>query len=84
MIAFLKAIQVHPHPEYFPAKQRADVIIANCAHPAYRSMLQNYSDRARHSSFGQHAPNILSEALSWHQRYVETGSMLAADPLKLG
>lgn len=65
-------------------KQRADVIIANCAHPAYRPMLQDYSDRARHSSFGQHAPNILSEALSWHQRYVEMGSMLAADPLKLG
>jgi succinyl-CoA:acetate CoA-transferase len=65
-------------------KQRADVIIANCAHPAYRPMLQDYSDRARRSSFGQHAPNILSEALSWHKRYVETGSMLAADPLKLG
>lgn len=57
-------------------KQRADVITAQCAHPDYRPMLEDYRRRARASSYGQHAPNILSEALSWHQRYVETGSML--------
>jgi succinyl-CoA:acetate CoA-transferase len=57
-------------------KQRADVIIANCSHPAYRPMLEDYYRRARQSSYGQHAPNLLSEALSWHQRYVETGSMM--------
>ena len=56
-------------------KQRASLIIENCAHPDYRDALHDYVARARHSAFGQHAPNILSEALSWHQRYVETGSM---------
>ena len=57
-------------------KQRAAVIIARCSHPDYRPMLEDYYRRARASSYGQHAPNILSEALSWHQRFVETGSML--------
>ncbi len=56
-------------------KARAKAIIENCAHPEYRPMLQDYFDRALKSSFGLHAPNILNEALSWHQRFVETGSM---------
>ena len=57
--------------------QRARVIIENCAHPTYRPALADYYSRARRDSFGLHAPMILSEALSWHRRYVETGSMLA-------
>ncbi|MCD2171901.1 acetyl-CoA hydrolase/transferase family protein [Rhizobium sp. C4] len=57
-------------------KQRAELVIANCAHPAYRPMLEDYYHRALKTSYGLHAPNILSEALSWHQRFVETGSML--------
>ncbi|RAN36562.1 acetyl-CoA hydrolase/transferase family protein [Hyphomonas pacifica] len=57
-------------------KQRADVIIKNCVHPSYRDAIQDYYKRARQNSFGQHAPTLLNEALSWHQRYVETGSML--------
>jgi len=56
-------------------KQRATVIIENCAHPDYRDALRDYFDRAQRGSFGQHAPNILSEALSWHQRFTQTGSM---------
>ena len=27
------------------------------------------------SALGQHTPHLLGEALSWHQKYVETGSM---------
>ncbi|WP_308721082.1 acetyl-CoA hydrolase/transferase family protein [Komagataeibacter xylinus] len=57
-------------------KQRAEVIIANCAHPDYRPMLQDYYKRARAGSFGQQSPHLLTEALSWHQRFIETGSML--------
>ncbi len=57
-------------------KQRAKVIIENCAHPAYRPMLEDYYARALKTAYGLHAPNILSEALSWHQRFVETGTML--------
>lgn len=56
-------------------KQKSALIIENCAHPDYRDALRDYFDRALHSSFGKHAPNNLAEALSWHQRYVETGSM---------
>ena len=59
-------------------KQRAKVIIANCAHPMYRDMLQDYYDRALHSSYGLQSPHMLNEALSWHQRFIDTGSMLPA------
>ena len=56
--------------------QRADVIIENCVHPSYRDAIRDYYRRARQTSFGKHAPTLLNEALSWHQRYVETGTML--------
>ncbi len=58
-------------------KQRAEVIIANCAHPRYRPALMDYYTRARQGSYGQQSPSLLKEALSWHQRFIETGSMLA-------
>ena len=38
-------------------------------------MLRDYYARALKDSFGKHAPTLLNEALSWHQRFVETGSM---------
>jgi len=57
-------------------KQRAEVIIDNCAHPDYRPGLRDYYRRARQHSYGQQSPSLLTEALSWHQRFVETGSML--------
>ena len=56
-------------------KQRAKLIIANCAHPDYRPLLQDYYDRALKESYGLQSPTLLTEALSWHQRFVETGSM---------
>lgn len=55
-------------------KQRARVIIDKCAHPDYRDQLNDYFDRAR-AKGAQHTPHILTEALSWHQRFVETGDM---------
>lgn len=55
-------------------RQRAKAIIDNCAHPDYRPMLQDYFDRASDTA-GMQTPHILDEALSWHQRYVETGDM---------
>ena len=58
-------------------KQRAKVIIANCAHPDYRDALKDYYDRAMKGSYGLQTPHLLSEALSWHQRYIETGAMKA-------
>ncbi|WP_052453078.1 acetyl-CoA hydrolase/transferase family protein [Celeribacter indicus] len=56
-------------------KQKAEIIIERCAHPAYRDALRDYYERAKKSSFGGHAPHDLREALSWHQRFIDTGSM---------
>lgn len=54
-------------------RERARVIIANCAHPSWRDSLQDYYDRA--TAFGGHTPHILEEALSWHVRLRKTGRM---------
>ncbi|WOK36738.1 acetyl-CoA hydrolase/transferase family protein [Sphingomonas sp. C3-2] len=56
-------------------KQRAKVIIENCAHPFFKPLLADYFERAQRNSFGLQSPMILKEALSWHERFVETGSM---------
>ncbi|KRB42658.1 acetyl-CoA hydrolase/transferase family protein [Phenylobacterium sp. Root700] len=56
-------------------KQRAKVIIENCSHPDYRPGLEDYYRRARRDAYGQQSPSLLTEALSWHQRFIETGSM---------
>ena len=55
-------------------KERAKVIIKNCAHPDYREMLMDYFERALQGPY-KHTPHILSEALSWHDRYLKTGTM---------
>lgn len=55
--------------------ERARTIIANCAHPDYRDQLTDYLDRAIAATGSQHEPQLLKEALSWQQRYLETGSM---------
>ncbi|GFE73327.1 acetyl-CoA hydrolase/transferase family protein [Novosphingobium sp. TCA1] len=57
-------------------KERARVIIANCAHPDYRPLLEDYYARALKGSYGLQSPSLPGEALSWHQRFIETGSML--------
>ena len=56
-------------------RERAVAIIANCVHPHYRAQLADYFDRAL--GRGGHTPHILEEALSWHVRRQDTGSMLA-------
>ncbi|MGA7810224.1 acetyl-CoA hydrolase/transferase family protein [Bradyrhizobium sp.] len=43
-------------------KQRARVIIGNCAHPSFRPALQDYFDRACRFSPGKHTPHLLDEA----------------------
>src|SRR5690606_27211587 len=57
-------------------RRRAEVLIENCAHPDFRPLLRDYYERALRDAYGRHTPHLLSEALSWHQRYVDTGSML--------
>lgn len=56
-------------------KQRARVVTENCAHPDYRPMLEDYFERASAQSYGKHTPHLMGEALSWHQRYIDTGDM---------
>lgn len=56
-------------------KQRARVVIDRCAHPDYRPLLHDYFERASRDSRGKHTPHLLPEALAWHQRYLDTGSM---------
>jgi succinyl-CoA:acetate CoA-transferase len=56
-------------------RQRAKLIIDNCSHPDYRSLLRDYQERAERLSFGKQTPHLLRESLSWHERYVRTGRM---------
>ncbi|MHA7306058.1 acetyl-CoA hydrolase/transferase C-terminal domain-containing protein [Arthrobacter sp. TMN-49] len=56
-------------------KQRAWVIVEKCAHPDYKPMLEDYFERASRDSYGKHTPHLMGEALSWHQRYIDTGDM---------
>ncbi|MDD4601432.1 Succinyl-CoA:coenzyme A transferase [bioreactor metagenome] len=56
-------------------RERARKIIENCAHPDYKPMLLDYLERAEKATKNAHTPHILSEALSWHIRFMETGTM---------
>ncbi len=56
-------------------KERARVIIKNCAHPDYQTMLLDYLERAEKATGYAHTPHLLDEALSWHIRFMKTGSM---------
>ena len=55
-------------------RERAAAIISRCAHPTYRPLLEDYFRRACRE--GGHSPHLLGEALSWHVRYLERGTML--------
>ena len=57
-------------------RERAEVIIERCVAQPYRQMLHAYVARAKQR--GGHTPHILEEALSWHTRYRDTGSMLTS------
>jgi len=56
-------------------KQRAKVIIENCAHPNFKDALKDYYKEALEHSPGKQTPHLLHDALSWHTRYVKTGRM---------
>ena len=60
--------------------QRARLIIEKCAHPDFKPALRDYFERALRDAPGKHTPHLLSEALSWHDRFVKTGRMLRSDP----
>ena len=56
-------------------KQRAKVIIENCAHPKFKPALTEYYRRALEHSPGKQTPHLLEEAFDWHLRYLRHGSM---------
>ncbi len=57
-------------------RQRARTVIDNCVHPDFRDALSDYFERAQAARPGAlHTPHLLDEALSWHQRYLDTGQM---------
>ncbi len=57
-------------------RARAKKVITLCADPQFQPALNDYTERAwdAHPK-GRHTPHLLAEALSWHQRYLDTGSM---------
>lgn len=56
-------------------KERAKVIIEKCAHPDYQPLLMDYLKRAEKATGFAHTPHLLDEALSFHTRFIETGTM---------
>ncbi len=58
-------------------RQRAQVIIENCAHPDFKEPLREYVRFAATKANGQHTPHDLATALGWHVRFLETGTMKA-------
>lgn len=55
-------------------RERARVIIENCAHPLYKDQLTDYFEEALMR--GGQTPHVLEKALSWHTNYASTGTML--------
>ncbi|BBE71640.1 acetyl-CoA hydrolase/transferase family protein [Oharaeibacter diazotrophicus] len=45
-------------------KQRARILIENCAHPTFQPALADYFERACRAPGGRHTPHILAEALA--------------------
>ncbi len=60
-------------------RERAALVIDNCAHPLYRDALRDYFNEAAHSRGGQ-TPHLIEQALSWHARLRESGSMQGVKP----
>jgi succinyl-CoA:acetate CoA-transferase len=56
-------------------RRRAALVIGKCAHPDYRPLLEDYVDRALSGAHGKQTPHLLAEALSWHVRFMRTGTM---------
>lgn len=57
-------------------KERARVIIDNCAHPDYRPQLHKYFNDAVAMCGPCQTPHDFSQSLSWYDRFLATGTML--------
>ena len=56
-------------------RKRALEIINNCVHPDYKPVLLDYYNRAVEATKHAHTPHIIKEALSFHEKFIETKSM---------
>jgi succinyl-CoA:acetate CoA-transferase len=56
-------------------KERALEIINNCAHPDYKEKLLNYFNLAIKECGNAQTPHILDKCFSFHNKFLETGSM---------
>jgi succinyl-CoA:acetate CoA-transferase len=59
-------------------KQRAKVIIDNCAHPNFKPALREYYERAQRYSPGRHTPHLLDEAYTFLPNWVANKAARAA------
>ncbi|MFZ2493435.1 MAG: acetyl-CoA hydrolase/transferase family protein [Thermoanaerobaculia bacterium] len=57
-------------------RQRAKVVIENCAHPDFKPALRDYYKRSLELSPGKHTPHLLEEAFSWHLNFLRNGRMV--------
>lgn len=57
-------------------KERAKLVIENCAHPDYRPLLRKYYEDSLALCGPCQTPHDLSQAFSFHLRYTKTGTML--------
>ena len=57
-------------------KERASLIIENCAHPVYRPQLRKYYEDALAACGGVQTPHLLGRCFDFHLRLQQTGSML--------
>ena len=51
--------------------QKAEAIIENCAHPAYRELLRDYLKLSK----GAHTPHTLNAAFGFHTEFLKSGDM---------
>lgn len=58
-------------------RERARMVIENCAHPLYKDALRDYFREAL--TRGGQTPHVIEKAFSWHDRFRTTGKMLASD-----
>jgi acetyl-CoA hydrolase len=59
-------------------RERARVIIKQCAHPDYQPILTDYMDRAEYECLKKgmgHEPHLLFQAFKMHQNLQEKGTM---------
>jgi succinyl-CoA:acetate CoA-transferase len=57
-------------------RERARLIIENCAHPAYRPQLRAYFEDACAACGPVQTPHLLNRCFSFHERLQKNGSML--------